>query len=179
FILGATLLSLLVVSNVPLVLAVKLVVILFAQVFTGKEFYLYFVKSRSISGLEIAAVGFSLGALIWLIFDQVFIFFSLPHFGWVVPFLVAVLTRLRYRAKINHEKIVSSPDKESVAWIIVASLVGLSGEWVWPFLFACVATGAIVGITQLRAHKRLGNQIHFAMNLQRITTGASTQISSF
>ncbi|NDA37707.1 MAG: hypothetical protein EBX80_04185 [Acidimicrobiia bacterium] len=174
FILGATLLSLLVVSNVPLVLAVKLVVILFAQVFTGKEFYLYFVKSRSISGLEIAAVGFSLGALIWLIFDQVFIFFSLPHFGWVVPFLVAVLTHLRYRAKIIHEKIVSSPDKESVAWIIVASLVGLSGEWVWPFLFACVATAVLITRKTTSINKKSYDKIAFAV---LACAGAATLIT--
>jgi hypothetical protein len=162
-ILGAALLSLLVISSVPLVLAVKIVVILFAQVFTGKEFYLFFAKSRSISGLEIAAVGFSLGALIWLICDQISIFFSLPHYGWVVPFFVAVLSHLRNRANIDHQKIISSLDKETVAWVTAASLVGLSGEWVWPFLFALISTVVLIARRTTSINKRTFDKIAFAV----------------
>jgi hypothetical protein len=124
------------VSSVPIILALKITVILLLQIFTGNEFYSKFLKSRSISLVEAASIGFSLGALIWLLFDQLFIALSLPHVGWLAPVLIAAFVRLWGGAKTNQSREYSLPDFDTVAWIVIASLVGISGEWVWPFPFA-------------------------------------------
>jgi hypothetical protein len=134
--LGAVIWLLLVVSSVPIILALKIAVILLLQIFTGNEFYSKFLKSRSISLVEAASIGFSLGALIWLLFDQLFIALSLPHVGWLAPVLIAAFVRLWGGAKTNQSREYSLPDFDTVAWIVIASLVGISGEWVWPFPFA-------------------------------------------
>ena len=156
FTVGAALFLLLIVSSVSIVLAAKIVVILLFQVFTGKEFYSLFVKSRSISVVEVASVGFSLGALIWLLFDQLFIALSLPHVGWLVPFLISTVTHLRGKANTNRSKTLILPDKETVMWVVIASLVGLSGEWVWPFPFALLATVAVL----IRKSKKINKVVY-------------------
>ena len=138
--LGAVIWLLLVVSSVPIILAAKTVVIVLLQIFTGNEFYSKFLKSRSISLVEAASIGFSLGALIWLLFDQLFIALSLPHVGWLVPVFIAAIVRLLGGAKTNKSREYSLPDFDTVAWIVIASLMGISGEWVWPFPFAMLAT---------------------------------------
>jgi hypothetical protein len=147
--LGAVIWLLLVVSSVPMILAVKIAVILLLQIFTGNEFYSRFLKSRCISLIEAVSVGFSLGALIWLLFDQVFIALSLPHVGWLVPVFIAAFVRLWGGAKTNRSREYSLPDFDTVAWIIIASLVGISGEWVWPFPFAML-TALLLLIRKLK-----------------------------
>ena len=154
--LGAVIWLLLVVSSVPMILAVKTAVILLLQIFTGNEFYSKFLKSRSISLVEAASIGFSLGALIWLLFDQLFIALSLPHVGWLVPVLIAAIVRLRGGAKANQSREYSLPDFETVAWIVIASLMGISGEWVWPFPFAMLATLLLL----IRKLKKVNNSIY-------------------
>jgi hypothetical protein len=147
--LGGVIWLLLVVSSVPIILALKIAVILLLQIFTGNEFYSKFLKSRSISLVEAASIGFSLGALIWLLFDQLFIALSLPHVGWLVPVLIAAFTRLWGGAKTNQSREYSLPDFDTVAWIVIASLVGISGEWVWPFPFAML-TALLLLIRKLK-----------------------------
>jgi hypothetical protein len=147
--LGAVIWLLLVVSSVPIILALKIAVILLLQIFTGNEFYSKFLKSRSISLVEAASIGFSLGALIWLLFDQLFIALSLPHVGWLAPVLIAAFVRLWGGAKINQSREYSLPDFDTVAWIVIASLVGISGEWVWPFPFAML-TALLLLIRKLK-----------------------------
>ena len=154
--LGAVIWLLLVVSSVPMILAVKIAVILLLQIFTGNEFYSKFLKSRSISLVEAASIGFSLGALIWLLFDQLFIALSLPHVGWLVPVFIAVFVRLRGGAKANQSREYSLPDFETVAWIVIASLMGISGEWVWPFPFAMLAALLLL----IRKSKKINNAIY-------------------
>ena len=154
--LGAVIWILLVVSSVPIFLAVKIAVILLLQIFTGNEFYSKFLMSRSISLVEAASIGFSLGALIWLLFDQLFIALSLPHVGWLVPVFIAVFVRLRGGAKANQSREYSLPDFETVAWIVIASLMGISGEWVWPFPFAMLATLLLL----IRKLKKVNNSIY-------------------
>ena len=102
--LGAVIWLLLVVSSVPIILAAKTVVIVLLQIFTGNEFYSKFLKSRSISLVEAASIGFSLGALIWLLFDQLFIALSLPHVGWLVPVFIAAIVRLLGGDKTNKSR---------------------------------------------------------------------------
>jgi hypothetical protein len=147
--LGAVIWLLLVVSSVPIILALKIAVILLLQIFTGNEFYSKFLKSRSISLVEAASIGFSLGALIWLLFDQLFIALSLPHVGWLVPVFIAAFVRLWGGAKTNQSREYSLPDFDTVAWIVIASMVGISGEWVWPFPFAMLAT-LVLSIRKLK-----------------------------
>jgi hypothetical protein len=147
--LGAVIWLLLVVSSVPIILALKIAVILLLQIFTGNEFYSKFLKSRSISLVEAASIGFSLGALIWLLFDQLFIALSLPHVGWLAPVLIAAFVRLWGGAKTNQSREYSLPDFDTVAWIVIASLVGISGEWVWPFPFAML-TALLLLIRKLK-----------------------------
>ena len=154
--LGAVLLLLLVVSSAPMILAVKIAVILLLQIFTGNEFYSKFLKNRSISLVEAASIGFSLGALIWLLFDQLFIALSLPHVGWLVPVFIAAFVRLRGGAKTNQSREYSIPDFDTVAWIVIASLMGISGEWVWPFPFAMLATLLLL----IRKLKKIDNAIY-------------------
>ena len=154
--LGAVIWLLLVVSSVPMILAVKTAVILLLQIFTGNEFYSKFLKSRSISLVEAASIGFSLGALIWLLFDQLFIALSLAHVGWLVPVFIAAIVRLRGGAKANQSREYSLPDFETVAWIVIASLMGISGEWVWPFPFAMLATLVLL----VRKSKNINNAIY-------------------
>jgi hypothetical protein len=137
------------VSSVPIILALKIAVILLLQIFTGNEFYSKFLKSRSISLVEAASIGFSLGALIWLLFDQLFIALSLPHVGWLVPVFIAAFVRLWGGAKTNQSREYSLPDFDTVAWIVIASMVGISGEWVWPFPFAMLAT-LVLSIRKLK-----------------------------
>ena len=156
FTLGVALFLLLIVSSVSIVLAAKIVVILLLQIFTGKEFYSLFVKSRSISVVEVASVGFSLGALIWLLSDQLFIALSLPHVGWLLPVVIAVISHLRVRANTNRSKTLILPDPETVMWVVIASLVGLSGEWVWPFPFALLATVAVL----IRKSKKINKVVY-------------------
>jgi hypothetical protein len=153
---GAAIWLLLIVSSVPMILALKIVAILLLQIFTGNEFYSKFLKSRSISLVEAASVGFSLGALIWLLFDQLFIALSLPHVGWLVPVIISALVRLWTGAKTNLSREYSLPDFDTVAWIVIASLVGISGEWVWPFPFAMLATLLLV----IRKLKKINNAIY-------------------
>jgi hypothetical protein len=147
--LGAVIWLLLVVSSVPIILALKIAVILLLQIFTGNEFYSKFLKSRSISLVEAASIGFSLGALIWLLFDQLFIALSLPHVGWLAPVLIAAFVRLWGGAKTNQSREYSLPDFDTVAWIVIASLAGISGEWVWPFPFAML-TALLLLIRKLK-----------------------------
>ena len=154
--LGAVIWLLLVVSSVPMILAVKIAVILLLQIFTGNEFYSKFLKSRSISLVEAASIGFSLGALIWILFDQLFIALSLAHVGWLVPVFIAAIVRLRGGAKANQSREYSLPDFETVAWIVIASLMGISGEWVWPFPFAMLATLVLL----IRKLKKVNNSIY-------------------
>ena len=154
--LGAVIWLLLVVSSVPMILAVKTAVILLLQIFTGNEFYSKFLKSRSISLVEAASIGFSLGALIWLLFDQLFIAFSFPHVGWLVPVFIAAFVRLRGGAKTNQSREYSMPDFDTVAWIVIASLMGISGEWVWPFPFAMLATLLLL----TRKLKKINNSVY-------------------
>jgi hypothetical protein len=154
--LGAVIWLLLVVSSVPMIFALKIAVILLLQIFTGNEFYSKFLKNRSISLVEAASIGFSLGALIWLLFDQLFIALSLPHVGWLVPVFIAAFVRLWGGAKTNQSRKYSLPDFDTVAWIVVASLVGISGEWVWPFPFAMLATLVLL----IRKLKKINNAIY-------------------
>jgi hypothetical protein len=154
--LGAVIWLLLVVSSVPMIFALKIAAILLLQIFTGNESYSMFLKSRSISLVEAASVGFSLGALIWLLFDQLFIAFSLPHVGWLVPVFIAAFVRLWGGAKTNQSREYSLPDFDTVAWIVIASLVGISGEWVWPFPFAMLATLLLL----TRKLKKINNAIY-------------------
>jgi hypothetical protein len=147
--LGAVIWLLLVVSSVPMIFALKIAVILLLQIFTGNEFYSKFLKSRSTSLVEAASIGFSLGALIWLLFDQLFIALSLSHVGWLVPVFIAAFVRLWGGAKTNQSREYSLPDFDTVAWIVIASLVGISGEWVWPFPFAML-TALLLLIRKLK-----------------------------
>lgn len=118
----------------PLV-AVRILAVLLAQTFTGGEIYRYFKQSAQMSLVEFAAVGFSLGALTWLIADQIFIALALPKIGWVIPLVLALIRKL-YKLRGSSSQL--TVDWIALRWILIAGLLGLSGEWVWTLPLALV-----------------------------------------
>jgi len=129
--------ALLLFCDVSPLVGLRVLLVLLAQVVTGGEIYRYFKKSGSLSLVEYSAFGFAFGSLTWLISDQIFISASLPKVGWVVPF-IAVLVRqyLTRKSVARHIEV----NWQSLQWIFVATLLGLSGEWVWTLPFAVFTT---------------------------------------
>ena len=117
--------------------ALRIFVVILAQVFTGGEIYRYFKQSDQLSLIEYAAFGFSFGALTWLVSDQLFISLAMPKVGWILPLLLVVIWRLINRDKGSTDLLV---EWGALRWISIATLLGLSGEWVWTLpvaLFLC------------------------------------------
>ena len=117
--------------------ALRIFVVILAQVFTGGEIYRYFKQSDQLSLIEYAAFGFSFGALTWLVSDQLFISLAMPKVGWILPLLLVVIWRLINRYKGSSDLLV---EWGALRWISIATLLGLSGEWVWTLpvaLFLC------------------------------------------
>jgi len=103
-------------------------IVILLQVFTGGEIYRYFREEKQISVVEYFSFGFSLGSLAWIVSDQIFIYASWPHVGWVLPVALAGCLRL-FRQKSNGFEINTS--FVSLHWICAATFFGLSGEWAW------------------------------------------------
>ena len=129
--------ALLLFSDVAPLVGLRVLLVLLAQVFTGGEIYRYFKKSGSLSLVEYSAFGFAFGSLTWLISDQIFIAVSLPRVGWIVPFLAALVRRFLTRNTVTRHLEINW---QTLLWIFVATLLGLSGEWVWTLPFAIFAT---------------------------------------
>ncbi len=128
--------ALLLFSDVAPLVGLRVLLVLLAQVVTGGEIYRYFKKSESLSLIEYSAFGFAFGSLTWLISDQIFITVSLPKVGWLVPFIAVLVRRFVTRNNISRHLEINW---RSLMWIFVATLLGLSGEWVWTLPFAIFA----------------------------------------
>jgi hypothetical protein len=126
--------------DVSPLIGLRVLLVLLAQVVTGGEIYRYFKKSVSLSLVEYSAFGFAFGSLTWLISDQIFISFSLPRVGWLVPLIAALIRRFLIRNRVGRNLEI---DWQSLPWIFVATLLGLSGEWVWTLPFALFTTGVL------------------------------------
>ena len=129
--------ALLLFSDVAPLVGLRVLLVLLAQVVTGGEIYRYFKKSGSLSLVEYSAFGFAFGSLTWLISDQIFIAVSLPRVGWIVPFVAALVRRFLTRNTVTRHLEINW---QTLRWIFVATLLGLSGEWVWTLPFAIFAT---------------------------------------
>jgi hypothetical protein len=129
--------ALLLFSDVAPLVGLRVLLVLLAQVVTGGEIYRYFKKSGSLSLVEYSAFGFAFGSLTWLISDQIFISISLPRVGWIVPFVAALVRRFLTRNTVTRHLEINW---QTLRWIFVATLLGLSGEWVWTLPFAIFAT---------------------------------------
>jgi len=129
--------ALLLFSDVAPLVGLRVLLVLLAQVVTGGEIYRYFKKSGSLSLVEYSAFGFAFGSLTWLISDQIFISVSLPRVGWIVPFVAALVRRFLTRNTVTRHLEINW---QTLRWIFVATLLGLSGEWVWTLPFAIFAT---------------------------------------
>lgn len=132
----------------------RILLVLIAQIFTGGEIYRYFRKSGQLSLIEYTAFGFSLGSLTWLIGDQIFIYLSLPKFGWALPFVVVMFWRLRPKQHVRSQLKV---DWIAIKWIVIAALLGLSGEWVWtlPFSLFVIAVNLIFSSSRINITKKV------------------------
>ncbi|MFM9120617.1 MAG: hypothetical protein ACKOQT_09915, partial [Acidimicrobiaceae bacterium] len=129
--------ALLLFCDVSPLVGLRVLLVLLAQVVTGGEIYRYFKKSGSLSLVEYSAFGFAFGSLTWLVSDQIFISVSLPKVGWLVPFIAALVRRFVTRNSISRHLEINW---QSLQWIFVATLLGLSGEWVWTLPFAIITT---------------------------------------
>ena len=129
--------ALLLFSDVAPLVGLRVLLVLLAQVVTGGEIYRYFKKSGSLSLVEYSAFGFAFGSLTWLISDQIFIAVSLPRVGWIVPFVAALVRRFLTRNTVTRHLEINW---QTLRWIFVATLLGLSGEWVWTLPFAIFVT---------------------------------------
>lgn len=132
--------ALMVFSDITPLIAARILTILLAQIFTGGEIYRFFKKSDSLSLIEYAAFGFALGSMTWLISDQIFIVMSLPKIGWVIPFAASALSRFVLRNQ-KPPKLIAN--WRTLRWISIATLLGLSGEWVWTLPFAIFVTALL------------------------------------
>ena len=133
---SACLLLILIFSEVSILVALQILPFLVVQIFTGGEIYRFFKKSIEVTFVEYVAMGFSLGSLAWLLSDQLFIYLSLPKIGWLMPpVLVLILKIMKVQRQVADPK-VGAIESQTLVWIVVAALLGLSGEWVWTLPFA-------------------------------------------
>ena len=146
------------ISSVPVFLSFKISSILLLQVVVGQEIYRSISKRVQVSTIERMAMGFSIGSLVWLLVDQFLLWMSLPGIGWLLISLQIIFVLLVNHRRANENSGLFPVSFEAVGWLTVASLFGLSGEWVWPLPLAAVG-GCVVARqlpVPLRSTQRLG-----------------------
>jgi len=152
------------ISSVPVWLSLRISSILLLQILIGQEIYRIVSKNISTSVVERTAMGFSIGALLWLIVDQILLRLSLPGIGWSLITLQIVVVLWAIFRRSADDALQFRVSLEALGWLTVATLVGLSGEWVWPLPLA------VVGIVVLLArHFRFFNQHRFFDRLAMLT----------
>lgn len=150
---SACLLLILIFSEVSILVALQILPFLVAQIFTGGEIYRFFKKSIEVTFIEYVAMGFSLGSLAWLLSDQLFIYLSFPKIGWLMPPVLVIISKIMKVQRQVTEPKVGAMESQTLIWIVVAALLGLSGEWVWTLPFASLTV--VVLLLQRSSHLKL------------------------
>jgi len=132
------------ISSVPVFLSFKISSILLLQVVVGQEIYGSISKRVQVSTIERMAMGFSIGSLVWLLVDQFLLWMSLPGIGWLLISLQIVFVLWVNHRRADENSGLFPVSFEAVGWLTVASLFGLSGEWVWPLPLAVVGAALLL-----------------------------------
>lgn len=132
------------ISSVPVFLSLKISSILLLQVVVGQEIYGSISKRVQVSTIERMAMGFSIGSLVWLLVDQILLWISLSGIGWLLISLQIIFVLWVNHRRADENSGLFRISFEAVGWLTVASLFGLSGEWVWPLPLAVVGAALLL-----------------------------------
>jgi hypothetical protein len=106
------------------------------QFLAGCLIYLLLLKRSEVDLIELVSIGGVFGIVSSTIIDQVFVNLELPHIGWLVAVLLAVVTFLQVKRskKFNLPKVNWGSDfRKSVFAITAIAAMALGTEWFWLF----------------------------------------------
>ena len=106
------------------------------QFLAGCLIYLLLLKRNEVDVIELVSIGSVFGIVSSTIIDQIFVNLKLPHIGWLVAVLLAVVAFLQIKRskKFNLPKVSWGSDfQKSVFAIMAIAAMALGTEWFWLF----------------------------------------------
>ena len=160
--------------EVPLWLALKAVLVISIQVFSGVALYRYFIKPRNPTSLEQLVLGGALGIASSTICDMALRTTTGFTYGWALPACVVVLFYLLTNSNTATEPIIDRPHDRftSLLPIISIAFLYLAQDSVWPLWLFLGGTCTYTALSLPR------NSLLFQIRLPlAITTGISIFMS--
>ena len=138
------LLTLLLISEVKIGLAVIATTIFALQIVAGASCLVLCTRKLSFTWQELAGFGLAIGSLLTFGFDQVFRTTAISGMAWLIPVLILPLITFQ---KIRSDKRVLSieqPVSIDILLILAATLFIVATEWFWPLPIAIFLTSVFV-----------------------------------
>lgn len=128
--------GILVLSGVEYVAAIKIVLVVAAQVFAGAVAYLSVGRWVRRPLPELLGMGFAIGSMLSVVADQVSRLISVRSIGWAIPFAAAVIIALIRRSKDHVDLPIvdighTYHEFETIIGIVVFSIIALTSVWNW------------------------------------------------
>ena len=102
------------------------------QFLAGCLIYLLLLKRSEVDVIELVSIGSVFGIVSSTIIDQIFVNLKLPHIGWLIAVLLAVVAFLQVKQskKFNLPKVNWGSDfRKSVFAIMAIAAMALGTEW--------------------------------------------------
>ncbi|MFM8505863.1 MAG: hypothetical protein ACKOBB_12635, partial [Acidimicrobiaceae bacterium] len=106
------------------------------QFLAGCLIYLLLIKRNEVDVIELVSIGGVFGIVSSTIVDQIFVNLKLPHIGWLVAVLLAVVAFLQVKQskKFKLPRLSWGSDfRKSVFAIMAIAAMALGTEWFWLF----------------------------------------------
>ena len=134
----------LLISAVPLNIALISVLILVIQIFAGGSFLTLFTKKTQLSWQEFCGAGIAIGSLLTFGVDQIFRTTVISNFAWIVPILFFPLAITRKKFKFDTALVKNFSKSTEMLPIFAAMLLMLSAEWFWALPVALFLISVVI-----------------------------------
>ncbi len=134
----------LLISGVPLKVAVIALLIVVLQALAGGSFLSIFVCKSHLTWKEFCGVGLAIGSLLTFGFDQIFRNTAISSFAWTLPILFLPLSIWKSRLKIDVTIARNDLITTELLAISATVLLMLSPEWFWPLPLALLLIAGVI-----------------------------------
>ena len=143
-------LLLLLLAEVSLFEAIRVLIVCTVQVSTGAFFVSNFWFRRRLNLEEAIGLGFAVGATFSVVSEQVFLTTTINQIGWLIPSFIAAVYYLVTKNRIAPDHHNQSVEKSNnLVWLGIGVLAILGPEWYWPAIPAMLfAVAQLLTISQ-------------------------------
>jgi hypothetical protein len=150
-------LYLLLLSGFPTIDALKVCAMIFVQIVSGALIWAQVMHPRQVDIVEGVGIGLALGSILAVIGHQLFLPTSLRDLGWLLPAVVAAITKISWRSTKGSHKNFVLEDASGLVFVAFAVVLILK-QW-WWLLPLALPTGAAQFLLSNYGRNKLRNSL--------------------